>query len=294
MVISKKELTTKLREWKLSLFLYNRNLLSRISLILLIVLILIAIFAPVLAPYPEDAGSVTHPEIALRGPSLDHPFGTDELGRDILSKVIYGCRISLISAMVTVLFALIIGSFLGAIAGGIGGWVEEVIMRITDIFLSFPPLLLAICITALMGASLEHAQLAMILSWWPWYTRILRGQAVGIKERQFVKSAEAIGTSSWRIIFKHIVPNCMAPIIIQASMDMGAVIMTLASLGYLGLGAQAPSPEWGLMVNTSKTYIMQAPWYTIFPSLAIFVTVLVFNLIGDGLREVLDPKTRKL
>ena len=294
MVISKKELTTKLREWKLSLFLYNRNLLSRISLILLIVLILIAIFAPVLAPYPEDAGSATHPEIALRGPSLDHPFGTDELGRDILSKVIYGCRISLISEMVTVLFALIIGSFLGAIAGGIGGWVEEVIMRITDIFLSFPPLLLAICITALMGASLEHAQLAMVLSWWPWYTRILRGQAVGIKERQFVKSAEAIGTSSWRIIFKHIVPNCMAPIIIQASMDMGAVIMTLASLGYLGLGAQAPSPEWGLMVNTSKTYIMQAPWYTIFPSLAIFVTVLVFNLIGDGLREVLDPKTRKL
>ena len=294
MVISKKELTTKLREWKLSLFLYNRNLLSRISLILLIVLILIAIFAPVLAPYPEDAGSATHPEIALRGPSLDHPFGTDELGRDILSKVIYGCRISLISAMVTVLFALIIGSFLGAIAGGIGGWVEEVIMRITDIFLSFPPLLLAICITALMGASLEHAQLAMVLSWWPWYTRILRGQAVGIKERQFVKSAEAIGTSSWRIIFKHIVPNCMAPIIIQASMDMGAVIMTLASLGYLGLGAQAPSPEWGLMVNTSKTYIMQAPWYTIFPSMAIFVTVLVFNLIGDGLREVLDPKTRKL
>ena len=293
-MISKKELATKLREWKLSLFLYTRNLLSRICLILLIVLILIAIFAPLLAPYPGDAGSATHPEFALRGPSWEHPFGTDELGRDILSKVIYGCRISLISAMVTVLFALVIGSLLGAIAGGIGGWVEELIMRITDIFLSFPPLLLAICITALMGPSLEHAQLAMVLSWWPWYTRILRGQAVGIKERQFVKSAEAIGTSNWRIIFKHIVPNCMAPIIIQASMDMGSVIMTLASLGYLGLGAQAPSPEWGLMVNTSKTYIMQAPWYTVFPSLAIFVTVLVFNLIGDGLREVLDPKTRKL
>ncbi len=292
--MSKKELATKLREWKLSLFLYNRNLLSRISLILLIVLIVIAVLAPVLAPYPSDAGSATHPEQFLSAPSTAHPFGTDELGRDILSKVIYGCRISLISAMVTVLFALLIGSFLGAIAGGIGGWVEETIMRITDIFLSFPPLLLAICITALMGASLRNAQIAMILSWWPWYTRILRGQAVGIKERQFVKSAEAIGTSRWKIIFKHIVPNCLPPIIIQASLDMGSVIMTLASLGYLGLGAQAPSPEWGLMVNTSKTYIMQAPWYTVFPSLAIFVTVLVFNLIGDGLREVMDPRTRKL
>lgn len=260
---------------------------------MLTLFVLIAVFAPLLAPYPEDTGSATHPEIALQAPSKDHWFGTDELGRDILSKVIYGTRISLVSATVTVFFAMMIGTILGAIAGAMRGWVSEVIMRITDIFLSFPPTLLAIAITALMGASLRNAQLAMIISWWPWYTRLMRSGAISVNERQFVKSAKAIGTKPLTIIFKHIVPNCLAPIIIQASMDMGSVVLTLASLSYLGLGAQTPTPEWGLMVSTSKSYVLGAWWYCAFPALAIFLVVLVFNIIGDGLREVLDPKTRK-
>ena len=267
MNLNNKVIFTKLKEWKLSFYLYNRNLLSRIALITLLLLIIIAIFAPLIAPYPQDAGMATHPENILAPISSEHIFGTDELGRDIFSKVIYGVRISLLTAMVTVFFALLIGSFLGALAGVIGGWVDELIMRITDIFLSFPSLLLAIAITALLGASLEHAQIAMVISWWPWYTRLMRGQAVLVKERQFVKSADAIGSSRWVTIFRHVVPNCTAPIIIQASMDLGAVILTVAGLSFLGLGAQAPTPEWGLMVNTSKNYIMSAWWYTAFPRL---------------------------
>lgn len=292
-MFNKKVLISKWREFKLSFYLFNRNLLSRIALIILFAIILIAIFAPTLAPYPGDAGTDTHPESALLAPSRAHIFGTDELGRDIFSKIIFGTRISLWSAVVTVFFAMLIGTALGAIAGACRGWIDEVIMRISDIFLSFPPLLLAISITALLGASLEHAQIAMVVSWWPWYTRLMRSGAVSVKERQFVKSAEAIGTKSGDIIFKHILPNCFSPIIIQASMDLGNVVLTLAALSFLGLGAQTPTPEWGLMVNTSKSYVMTSWWYCVFPTLAIFITVLICNFIGDGLREVLDPKTRK-
>lgn len=292
--MNKEVLISKWKEIKLSIFLINRNILTRSAIYLLILMVLCAVFAPVLVPYPEDAQMETHPEIALQAPSGVHLFGTDELGRDVFSKTIYGIQISLKAALITVFFAMVVGSFLGAVAGAVGGWLDEVIMRITDVFLSFPSLLLAIVITAFLGPSLEHAELSMVISWWPWYTRIMRGQAIAIKERQFVKAAETIGTNKSVIIFKHIVPNCLSPIIIQASMDMGAVVLTVASLGFLGLGAQPPTPEWGLMVSTSKSYFMNAWWYTVFPGLAIFLTVLIFNIIGDGLREVLDPKTRKI
>lgn len=257
-------------------------------------IIVCAFLAPVLAPYPEDAISATHPELALQAPCIEHLFGTDELGRDILSKTVYGIRISLSSALITVIFAMAIGTLLGAIAGALGGIVDEVIMRITDVFLSFPSLLLAIVIASFLGPSLRNAQISMIISWWPWYTRIMRGEAIAIREQPYVKAADTIGTPKWITILKHIIPNGMSPIIIQASMDMGAVVLTVASLGFLGLGAQPPTPEWGLMVSTSKSYFMNAWWYTVFPGLAIFITVLVFNIIGDGLREVMDPKTRKI
>ncbi|MCL2699109.1 MAG: ABC transporter permease, partial [Defluviitaleaceae bacterium] len=164
----------------------------------------------------------------------------------------------------------------------------------TDIFLSFPPLLLAIAIAALIGPSLQNAMLAIALSWWPWYTRLIRSQAISIKERQFVRAAAAIGARPGAIIARHIVPNCIPPVIVQASMDIGGVILTIAALSFLGLGAQAPTPEWGLMINTSRNYLLTAWWYSIFPGAAIFISVLVFNLLGDGIREILDPKTRKL
>jgi peptide/nickel transport system permease protein len=283
----------KLKEARMSLYLLNRNALTRASLVVMIILLILSIISPYIIPYPLDIWVNTDPANSLQAPSWSHIFGTDELGRDLFSRILYGVKISISTAIIAVGFAVVIGSVLGAIAGTIGGWVDEVIMRICDAFLSFPPLLLAIATSAMLGPSLENAQLSIIISWWPWYTRLLRGQAISVKEKPFVKAAEAIGTKKLRIMFSHIVPNCISPIIIQASMDMGSVILTIASLSFLGLGAQPPTPEWGLMVATGKSYFMNAWWYGIFPGLAIFIAVLTFNLLGDGLREILDPKTRK-
>jgi peptide/nickel transport system permease protein len=283
----------RLKELQLSFYLLNRNRLQRISLLIIALLFFVAIFAPWLAPYPSHAISATNPEHRLQPPSSTYWFGTDELGRDMLSRIIFGTRISLNTALIAVSLALLIGVPLGALAGGAGGIIDEAIMRITDVFLSFPPLLLAIAIAAFMGPTLENAMVAIAISWWPWYTRLIRGQAVSIRERQFVKAARAIGTPMLRIVFGHVLPNTMAPVIVQASMDIGGVILTIAALSFLGLGAQPPIPEWGLLISSSRTYFMNAWWYSTFPGLAIFITVLVFNLIGDGIREVLDPKTRK-
>jgi peptide/nickel transport system permease protein len=249
--------------------------------------------APLIIPYPEDIYDNTHSEIKLSPPSAEHIFGTDELGCDIFSRVIYGTRISLMTALIAVGLALLIGVPLGAIAGATGGWVDEILMRVTDVFLSFPPLLLAIAIAALAGPSLRNAIIAIAASWWPWYTRLVRGQTISLRERQFILAAEAIGTGRGRIIFSHIVPNTISPVIVQASMDMGGVILTIASLSFLGLGAQAPTPEWGLMVSFSRNYFLDAWWYSLYPGLAILITVLVFNLLGDGFREALDPKTSR-
>lgn len=290
---TRKTLQPSLREFRLSFYLLNRNRLQRASFIIIVLLILVAIFAPVIAPYPGHALSETNPVDKLQPPSAKYWFGTDELGRDMFSRVIYGTRISLQTALIAVGLALLIGVPLGAIAGGLGGVADEIIMRITDVFLSFPPLLLAIAIAAFLGPNLRNAMLAIAISWWPWYTRIIRGQAVSIRERQFVRAARAIGAPKSSIIFKHILPNTFAPVIVQASMDIGGVILTIASLSFLGLGAQPPTPEWGLLISTSRTYFLNAWWYSTFPGIAIFITVLVFNLIGDGFREVLDPKTRK-
>lgn len=288
-----KTLQPSIREFRMSFYLLNRNRLQRLSLIVIVLLALVAVFAPFIAPYPGHAISDTNPDDKLQPPSTKYWFGTDELGRDMLSRVIYGTRISLQTALIAVGMALLIGVPLGAIAGGLGGVMDEIIMRITDVFLSFPPLLLAIAISAFMGPNLRNAMLAIIISWWPWYTRIIRGQAVSIRERQFVRAARAIGTPKMKIIFKHILPNTFAPVIVQASMDIGGVILTIAALSFLGLGAQPPTPEWGLLISTSRTYFLNAWWYSTFPGLAIVITVLVFNLVGDGMREVLDPKTRK-
>jgi peptide/nickel transport system permease protein len=283
----------KLKELKYSLYLLRKNRLTQLALYVVIALFILALIAPVVIPYPSHISDEANPANKLLPPSKEYFFGTDELGRDIFSRVIYGTRISLSTAVLSVGLALLIGVPLGAIAGTIGGWVDEVIMRITDIFLSFPPLLLAIAIVAVMGPNLENAMLAIALSWWPWYTRLVRGQAISLKERKFIQAAEAIGTPSYKIIFSHIIPNTISPVIVQASMDMGGVILTIASLSFLGLGAQAPTPEWGLMISTSRNYFLNAWWYSIFPGMAIFIIVLAFNLLGDGFREILDPKTRK-
>lgn len=286
-------LKPKLRSLQESLYLLARNRLSLFALILLCAIVLLALLAPWIVPYPQDIADEAHIADKFLAPSGAHWFGTDELGRDVFSRVVYGGRVSLATAILTVGISLLIGIPLGAVAGTIGGKVDNIIMRITDIFLSFPPLLLAISLVAILGSSLTNAILAIAISWWPWYTRLVRGQAISIKERKFVQAAETIGTSRLRIIFKHIVPNCISPVIVQASMDMGGVILTVASLSFLGLGAKAPTPEWGLMISTGRTYFPDMWWCCIFPGLAIFITVLCFNLLGDAAREILDPKTRK-
>ena len=283
----------RVKEVGFSFYLLKKNKLTLAAFYVIVALFVLAILAPYIVPYPSHISDEANVANKLLPPSGEYLFGTDELGRDIFSRVIYGIRISLTTAILAVGLAIIIGVPLGAIAGTIGGWVDEVIMRITDIFLSFPPLLLAIAIVSIVGSSLNNAIIAIALSWWPWYTRLVRGQAVSLKERKFIQAAEAIGTSKWKIIFSHVVPNTISPVIVQASMDMGGVILTIASLSFLGLGAQAPTPEWGLMINTSRNYFLNAWWYRIFPGLAIFITVLAFNLLGDGFREIMDPKTRK-
>lgn len=267
--------------------------LTTVGVSILICITLIAVFAPWIAPYPKDALGATQIKNKFRPPCLSHLFGTDELGRDIFSRVIFGTRISLQIGFIAIGLALAIGVPLGIISGYIGGMVDELIMRVVDVFLSFPPLLLALAIAAMLGPSLNNTMIAIAVAWWPWYTRLLRNEALSVRERDFVQAAKALGASCRRIVLKHILPNSMVPVIIQASMDLGSVILTSASLSFLGLGAQPPTPEWGLMVSVGRTYFLTYWWIPTFPGLAIFVTALAFNLVGDGLREIMDPRMRR-
>jgi peptide/nickel transport system permease protein len=286
-------LKPRLSSFRESVYLLSRNPLSMLAFVVLSAIVLLALLSPIVVPYPQDIADAAHITEKFLAPDRGHWMGTDELGRDILSRVLYGGRVSVATAVIAVGISLLIGVPLGAVAGAYGRKTDNIIMRVTDIFLSFPPLLLAIALVAIMGSGLTNAILAISFSWWPWYTRLVRGQAVSIRERVFVQAAETIGTSKIKIIFKHILPNCISPVIVQASMDMGGVILTVASLSFLGLGAKAPLPEWGLMIATGRIYFPDKWWYCIFPGVAIFITVLCFNLLGDAIREILDPKTRK-
>ncbi len=271
----------------------RRTPLALVGLSGIVCLVIVALFAPWIAPFPEDAYGATHIEHKFLPPSVTHLFGTDELGRDVFSRVVFGTRISLSVGVFAIGLSLLIGVPLGIIAGYVGGWLDEVIMRITDTFLSFPPLLLAMAISVTLGPNLVNAMIAIAIAWWPWYTRILRGEAISVRERAFVEAARAMGASRIRILIKHVFPNCLAPLVVQASMDLGSIILTSAALSYLGLGAQAPTPEWGLMISSSRSFFLTHWWVVTFPGLAIFVSVLSFNLLGDGLREFLDPRVRR-
>jgi len=269
-----------------------KNRLTTIGSSAVFLLALIALLAPLIVPFPQDTIE-THIEERFQSPSTRHFFGTDELGRDVFSRVLYGTRISLRVGAIAIGLALAIGVPLGVVAGYAGGMLDEVIMRITDVFLSFPPLLLAMAISSLLGPNLTNAMIAIAIAWWPWYTRLLRSEAISVRERDYVQAARAMGASQGKIVFRHVLPNCLTPIIIQASMDFGSIILTSAALSFLGLGAQPPTPEWGLMVSTGRTYFLTNWWIVTFPGLAIFTAVLSFNLVGDGLREILDPKMRR-
>ena len=270
-----------------------RDPLSLIGTLIIILVLFMAIFANQVAPYPEEGKGKTNAPNTLMAPSADHWFGTDKLGRDILSRIIMGSRSALIVPIGVVLFAVLLGAPLGALAGYKGGWLDEVIMRVTDLFLAFPSLLLAMAIASALGRGLDKAAIALVVSWWPWYTRIARGVAVGLRERYFVEAAQAIGVSDAVIIFRHILPNTISPIIVQATVDMGTVILAMGGLAFLGLGTQPPAPDWGLMVSDGRTYILDQWWIATFPGMAIFIVVLAFNLLGDTLRDIFDPRQYK-
>ncbi|MCD6275406.1 MAG: ABC transporter permease [Thermoplasmata archaeon] len=270
-----------------------RNKLSLLGIVIILALIIIALLAPFIAPYPEQAKGEPNLEEKLLPPSSKHWFGTDYMGRDVLSRVIYGARISLLVAVAVVGLGLLIGVPLGLLAGYKGGWIDAIVMRTTDIFLSFPPLLLALLISVTLGRGLENAIIALGVSWWPWYTRLIRGMAISLKEKPYVEVARSMGVSSWKIIVRHILPNAISPVIVQGTMDMGSAILEASALSFLGLGVQPPTADWGLMVSQGKDYLLNYWWYPTFPGLAIFITVVAFNLVGDTLREILDPRLRR-
>ena len=266
------------------------NPLMALGAVLSLLVVVVALLAPLLAPYPADAGSATHPFAVLKPPSAVHWFGTDNVGRDILSRVIFGTRVSPLVAVVVLVIACVIGIPLGVVAGYFGGWLDEVIMRVTDIFLAFPPLLLALALAAVLPPSLTSLNFAIAVTWWPWYTRLIRGQAASVAGRPYVESCRALGIPAHRILLRHILPNSVTPLIVQVSLDFGGVILTVSALSFLGLGAQDPTPDWGLMVAEGQNYFTTAWWVVTFPGLAILFTAFAFTLLGDGLRDLLDPK----
>jgi peptide/nickel transport system permease protein len=253
-------------------------------------IVLIALLAPLLAPFPADAGSATHPFLVLHPPSAQHWFGTDNVGRDVYSRVLYGARISPLIAVIVLAISCAVGIPLGVAAGYFGGWLDETIMRVTDIFLAFPPLLLALALAAVLPASITTVIIVIALTWWPWYTRLIRGQAASVAGRPYIDSCRALGISRWRIIFRHILPNSITPLIVQVSLDVGGVILTVSALSFLGLGAQDPTPDWGLMVAEGQDYFLTSWWVVTFPGIAILVTAFAFTLLGDGLRDLMDPR----
>lgn len=278
-------------ELKLTLHMLRRSPLSIVGLTILIVYVSTAIGADLIAPY---TAVYTDLSSKLLAPSPAHLFGTDEMGRDVFSRVVYGSRISLEIASVIVVLAASIGTILGAIAGYFGGKTNEIIMRITDIFLAFPSLVLAIAFAAALGSrSIITVMIAVSVTWWPWYVRLVQGRALSIREEQYVEAGRAAGASRMAIIMKHIIPNCTTPIIVQASLDLGYTLLAAAALGFLGIGAQPPTPEWGVMISLGRQYIFTQWWVSAFPGLAIFIIVLAFNLLGDGVRDALDPRLRR-
>lgn len=301
-------------ELRYSFYLLLKSPLAVTGLIIILIVILSAIFAPWLAvqhplkyedswvgvfPYHVEIWPIV-PEEKNLPPSLEHPFGTNDFGRDIFSMVLYGARISLKIGLIVVGIALLIGIALGLFSGYFGGWVDELIMRITDIFMSIPGLVLAMAFTLAIISRYPEADkltctlIALALIWWPSYARIIRSQALSVKAQPYVEAARALGAKDTRIIFKHVLPNCSAPVIVAATMDLGRVILIAAGLSFLGIGAEPGTAEWGSMISKGSEFLSTYWWHSFFPGLAILLTVLSFNLLGDGLRDILDPKLRRV
>ena len=272
---------------------FFKDKLAVIGLAIIVFMICVALIGPSLAPYPAQGRGESNLKERLQAPSAKHIMGTDNYGRDVFSRVIYGARIPLLIAFVVTAAIVIIGVPIGGIAGYYGGKFDEVVMRICDVFLAFPSLILAIVFVAFLGPSIRNAMIAIVLSWWPWYTRLVRGMAVSLRERPYIEAAKTMGVKDFTIIRRHILPNAFGPVVVQMTLDIGTVILAAAGLSFIGLGAQPPVAEWGLMISDGREYILDQWWIGAFAGLAILILVLAFNLVGDGLRDVLDPRSKR-
>ncbi|WP_134496986.1 nickel transporter permease [Microvirga pakistanensis] len=271
---------------------FSRNPLAVLGLGIILLLIIVAIFADLIAPYSPIVGGDLRTQ-RLLPPSETYWLGTDDQARDIFSRIVYGSRITLFVVVLVSIIATPIGLIVGTISGYLGGWVDTVLMRITDIFLAFPRLVLALAFVAALGPGIENAVIAIAITSWPPYARIARAETLMIRNSDFIAAVKLQGASTPRIILGHVMPLCISSVIVRVTLDMAGIILTAAGLGFLGLGAQPPSPEWGAMIATGRNYLIDQWWVAAMPGLAIFVVSLGFNLLGDGLRDVLDPKAAK-
>lgn len=269
-----------------------RDRSALLGLILVLTVILAAILAPVISTHPEAVWDM-NPALRLKPPSQEWLLGTDRMGADIYSRVIYGARITLVIAFVAVGVSLLIGVPIGLWAGWNEWWLGEALMRVSDIFLAVPQIVLAIAIAQTLGPSIENVILALSLTYWPWFARLVYAEVRALKPETFIEAVVALGVPQWKIILFHVLPNVASPIIVRTSIGMGFTILTAASLGFLGLGAPPPAPEWGRMIAESREFLPEAWWYALAPGVAIFVVVMGFNLLGDGLRDILDPRLRR-
>jgi peptide/nickel transport system permease protein len=269
------------------------NRLAMVGLWIVAVLVLLAVFAPVLAPYDPLEGIGGLRGDRLVPPSWVHPMGTDDLSRDILSRVLYGSRLTLLVVLLVAVIATPIGLAVGTAAGYFGGWVDVLLMRITDIFMAFPRLILALAFASALGPGIENAIIAIAITAWPPYARLARAETLTIRETDYINAIRLQGASSLRILWGHVTPLCLSSAIVRVTLDMAGIILIAAGLGFLGLGAQPPQPEWGAMIAGGRRFIIDQWWVATMPGLAIFIVALGFNLLGDGLRDVLDPKARK-
>lgn len=276
-----------------ALWHFVRNRLGVVAAVIVVLFAAAAILAPWLTPYADAGRGIPDLPIRLQEPSWSHWLGTDDLGRDVLARILFGARTALYVAVGVVALSVAIGVVVGAVAGYFGRWVDEILMRITDTFLAFPPLLLAVLVAAALGASLRNTVIAIAISWWPWYARLMRSQVLSLRQRSFVNAVRSIGVPDRRVIAAHIVPNAMAPVWVQATADLGAAVLTAAGLSFVGLGPRPPTADWGTMIAEGRQYVLSGQWWIAgFAGAAIVIVAMAFNLAGDVIRDVTDPRAR--
>jgi peptide/nickel transport system permease protein len=272
---------------------FRQSRLSVVGAAMVAVVLFFAVFGQQLAPYPEQVAGAVDTTARFLPPSMAHPFGTNELGQDVLSLTMAGTTVSVLAGFGVVLIGSLVGTLVGAIAGFAGGWVDEVLMRLTDLTLTIPSLILAMAIAAALGPGFQNMVIAISVSWWPGYARLVRGEVLAAREEVYVTAARALGAIPGRVLFRHILPNCVSPIIVKMSLDMGFAILTVAGLGFIGIGVRPPTPEWGAQLAVAQAYMPNDWWTAMAPGMAMFLAVFGFNLLGDGLRDILDPKGRR-